>query len=257
MKRAANTPRLGAATQGLPGDTALFLSETVAGLDDGAHFMDGLTPEERGVVRAAGREIAIPAGEAIFTQGDRHQGIFIIEHGRARVFYSAPSGREITLAYWTPGHFIGGPQISGEGVHLWSGAAVDDCRVLALSGPALLQLITQLPNFALCLIEGLAAKGRSYTAMAQMLGTRSVIERLAQFLLNLGELSGVADGAAIMVPRKITHDQIAAMVGSTRQWVTMMLRRFQKEGVVSIDARGIRIARPERLRDIVFGAAGG
>lgn len=255
-KRSATTPRLGAATQGLPGTTALFLSETVMGLDDGAHFADRLTAEERRVVRSAGRELVIPAGDAIFTQGDRHQGIFIIEQGRARVFYCAPSGREITLAYWTPGHFIGGPQISGEGVHLWSGVAVNDCRVLALSGPALVKLITELPNFALCLVEGLAAKGRSYTAMAQMLGTRSVIERLAQFLLNLGELYGVPDGAAVMVPRKITHDQIAAMVGSTRQWVTMMLRRFQKDGVVSIDARGIRIARPERLHDIVFGPAG-
>lgn len=241
-----------AVAQILPGSTALFLSETVEGLDDGAHFMDRLTPDELSLVRARGRALEVQAGEPVFTQGDRHDGIFIIERGRVRVFYSAPSGREITLAYWTPGHFIGGPGITGGGTHVWSGVALDDCRILSLSGSSLLGLITQVPNFALCLIEGLAAKGRCYSAMAQMLGTRSVIERLAQFLLNLGELYGVADGRTIVVSRKITHDQIAAMVGSTRQWVTMMLKRFHNEGVVTVDARGIRISKPERLNEIVF-----
>jgi len=96
------------------------------------------------------------------------------------------------------------------------------------------------------------AKGKCYSAMAQMLGTRSVIERLAQFLVNLGELYGVSDGSAVIINRKITHDQIAAMVGSTRQWVTLMLKRFKEQGIVSIHGRFIRVDRPERLREMLF-----
>lgn len=110
------------------------------------------------------------------------------------MFYVAPSGREITFAYWTPGNFVGGPEVSGGGAHLWSGEAVDDCRILELPAAALRELVVAMPNFALCLVEALAAEGRCYSSMAQMLGTRSVIERLAQFLLNLGELYGVEDG---------------------------------------------------------------
>ena len=233
------------------GDHALFLSEGIEGLNEGAHFLDRLTPDERAKVRASGRQLVFKPGESVFSQGDAHAGIFIIDQGRVRVFYTAPSGREITLAYWTPGHFCGGPEISGGGVHIWSGQALDECRITLLPSTALHGLITQVPNFALCLIEGLVAKGKSYSAMAQMLGTRSVIERLAQFLLNLGELYGVADGRAIIINRKITHDQIAAMVGSTRQWVTMMLSRFQKKGLVSVTPRRIRIDRPDLLLDLV------
>jgi CRP/FNR family cyclic AMP-dependent transcriptional regulator len=80
--------------------------------------------------------------------------------------------------------------------------------------------------------------------MAQMLGTRSVIERLAQFLINLGNLHGARDGRAIIINAKVTHDQIAAMIGSTRQWVVMMMKRFQKEGVLTVTQRHIRIKRP-------------
>jgi CRP-like cAMP-binding protein len=52
--------------------------------------------------------------------------------------------------------------------------------------------------------------------------------------------------------RRITHDELAALVGSTRQWVTMMLKRFQREGIVSVDATHIRLVRPGRLQEIVL-----
>ena len=235
----------------LPGEQALFLSETVEGLDEGAHFLDPLKPEEWAKLRGHGRQLTFSTGEAIFSQGDKHGGVFIIERGNVRVFYTAPSGREITLAYWTPGNFIGGPEMTGGGTHIWSGQALNDCEILFLPAPSLKKLVVEMPNFALCLIQGLASKGKSYSAMAQMLGTRSVIERLAQFLMNLAELHGVREGQAIIINAKVTHDQIAAMVGSTRQWVTMMMKRFQKEGLVTVTPRHIRIERPRQLMTIV------
>ncbi|RWE29468.1 Crp/Fnr family transcriptional regulator [Mesorhizobium sp.] len=241
----------------LPGDRALFLSESAEGLDDGAHFLDSLTSDEWPKLRMHGRRLAFATGQAIFTQGDRHGGIFIIESGKVHVFYTAPSGRQITLAYWTAGHFIGGPEMTGGGIHIWSAEALSDCRMLFIPATALKKLVVDLPNFALCLLQGLAAKGRCYSAMAQMLGTRSVIERLAQFLMNLGKLHGVRDGRAIVINAKVTHDQIAAMVGSTRQWVTMMMKRFQKEGLVTVTPRHIRIERPHALMEMVSKRAAG
>ncbi|MCP3397258.1 Crp/Fnr family transcriptional regulator [Bradyrhizobium sp. CCGB20] len=228
------------------------MSETIDGLNAGAHFLDRLSVPERSRVHAAGRTITVPQGEMVFSQGDGHDGIFIIRRGQVRVYYTAPSGREITLAYWTPGHFIGGPEISGGGIHMWSGIAIEACEITALSGPALEKLLTGMPSFALALIDGLIAKGKCYSSMAQILGTRSVIERLAQFLLTLSELHGVAEGDTVVINRKITHDQIAAMVGSTRQWVTMMLKRFQNRRIIAIDGSSIRISRIDLLEQILF-----
>ncbi|MER8428387.1 cyclic nucleotide-binding domain-containing protein [Mesorhizobium sp. M1403] len=120
----------------LPGDRALFLSDSVEGLDDGAHFLNTLTSDEWAKLRAHGRRLAFATGQAIFTQGDRHGGIFIIESGKVHVFYTAPSGREITLAYWTAGHFIGGPEMTGGGIHIWSGEALSECRMLFIPANA-------------------------------------------------------------------------------------------------------------------------
>ena len=232
--------------------SALFMSEEIDELNIGAHFLDRLSAAERTRLQEAGRPVTVRRGEAVFSQGEHHDGIFIIDRGQVRVFYTAPSGREITLAYWTPGHFIGGPTICGGGTHMWSGIAIDDCQMTALPGAALQRLLTEIPNFALALIDGLVAKGKCYSSMAQMLGTRSVIERLAQYILNLSKLYGSPEGDTIVIHHKVTHDQIAAMVGSTRQWVTMMLTRFQAKGIVSIDGSTIRIARLDLLEQILF-----
>lgn len=232
-------------------DSPLYLSESVAGLADGAGFLDSLPSASRARVAGSGRRMSLGAGEHVFTQGEPHTGIFLIESGRVRVFYTGPSGREVTLAYWTPGNFIGGPSIHHGGTHQWSGVAIEPVQVIALSSRTLKVLMEDVPGFAICLIEGLEAKGRCYTAMAQMLGTRSVIERLAQLLLNLGSLYGRNENGVVTIPDMISHDEIAALVGSTRQWVTMMLKRFGKEEIVAYRGRSFEISKAGRLEDIV------
>jgi CRP-like cAMP-binding protein len=235
--------------------TPLFLSESVEGLADGAGFLNALSAAERHEVKAAGRQTVLGAGDYVFQQGEPHTGIFIIGTGRVRVFYTGPSGREVTLAYWTPGNFIGGPSIHGGGMHQWSGVAIEPVTVTALSTASLSSLMRRIPQFAICLIEGLEAKGRCYTAMAQMLGTRSVIERLAQLLLNLGALYGTTSDGHTSIADMITHDEIAALVGSTRQWVTMMLKRFKDEGVIATGVGSLTILKTEALLTIVRGEA--
>jgi CRP-like cAMP-binding protein len=82
-----------------------------------------------------------------------------------------------------------------------------------------------------------------------MLGTRSATERLAQLLLILAEIDSRADGARLVVRRRITHEQLAGIIGSTRQWVTSTLTRYQKRGIVAVEHGTIVIARPSELRE--------
>ena len=80
-----------------------------------------------------------------------------------------------------------------------------------------------------------------------MLGTRSVVERLNQLLVILAETHGRREGKRLVIDRKLTHDQIATIVGSTRQWVTMTLDKFQKKGIISMARHMIVIERYDLL----------
>lgn len=229
-------------------DTALYLTEALSDLNDGAGFLDRLSPDAIKTVRRATTTRRFQPGETIFLQGDRHNGIFLIEAGQVRTYYAGPSGREITLAYWTPGHFVGGPEVFGGGLHIWSADAVDACRLSFLPGPAIRQLALSVPSFAICLIDGLVAKGKCYSALIHMLGTRSATERLAQLLLILAKLHDREGSGNIVVGRRITHEKLAGIVGSTRQWVTATLRRFQESGIIVVERGTIVIRDPAALR---------
>jgi CRP-like cAMP-binding protein len=231
--------------------SALYLAEFIGELNEGAGFLDRLSADELCAVRGLGRVVSFGRGETVFLQGQPHEGIFLIETGVVRSYYTGPSGREITLAYWTAGHFVGGPEIFRGGRHIWSGTAAEPCSLLYLSGGAIRRLVERMPHFAICLIEGLVAKSKCYSALVQMLGTRSATQRLAQLLVILGELYGKPEShrgpQSLALQRKVTHDQLATIVGVTRQWVTMTLDRFQRQGIVSVRRQAIVVDRPDLL----------
>ncbi len=228
--------------------SAVFLCEALSQINEGSRFLDCLTLDEINAVRRVASSMTVEAGECIFFQGDLHQGIFLIETGQVRIYYAGPSGKEITLAYWTPGHFIGGPEVFGGGLHIWSATATERSRLSYLPGAKIRYLAETVPAVALALIDGLVAKGRCYSALVQMLGTRSVTERLAQLLIILASADGKSTGGQMVVDRRITHEQLAMIVGSTRQWVTSTLARFQRNGHIIVTRHVIKISDPDSLR---------
>lgn len=234
--------------------SALYLTEVLSELNTGGNFLDRLTLEDVQAVRRQATTVTLEAGESVFRQGDPHRGIFLIEKGRIRTYYAGPSGKEMTLAYWPAGHFVGGPEVFGGGIHMWSAIAVEPSRLAFLSGAAIRHMVQAIPAFAVCMIEGLAAKGKCYSALVQMLGTRSVVERIAQLILILAQVQGRRDGATIIIDREITHEQIANIVGSTRQWVTIAFQRFEKQGVLSLKRNMIVIHRLADLSSFADGA---
>lgn len=202
-------------------------------------LFQGLTEAEIQQVVGAGKRKVFYRGARVFSQGSPQDGIYLIESGRIRVFHTGPSGREITLAYWHPGNFVGGPDVFNRGIHVWSGAAAINSSVLHLPGDVLRQMVLSIPALALGIIEGLSFKGRCYSSLAQMLGTRSPTERLAHLLLHLMDLYGVEERGGTLIAASFTHADLANMVGVTRQWVTTTLKRLVEMGV--LDAHGTNI----------------
>jgi CRP-like cAMP-binding protein len=230
--------------------SSLLLTENQQLISGPPPLMDKLTIREREIVLKLGRRKVLSRGQTIFSQGAKHDGIFLIESGRIRVFYSSPLGREITLAYWHAGNFVGGPEVFDTGIHQWSGVASSNCSVVQLPGKELRTLAVEIPNLAIGLIEGLAFKGKCYSTLAQMLGTRSITQRLAHLLLHLMELYGVEDPDGVVIAAAFTHADLAHMVGATRQWVTISLKRMQKKRIVLTKRSQIVVCLPNILEEM-------
>ena len=210
-------------------------------------LLDGLSPEDRQRLLAIGERRTFEAEQPLFRQGDPHQGIFLIETGRVRSFYVAPSGREVTLAYWFPGNFVGAPEIFGGAPYMWGSSAAQRSNTIFLPGTELRRLALSSAAIAVALIDALAFKARCYSAMAQMMGTRSATERLENLLVFLATVYGLKEDKSIVVAASFTHADLANLIGSTRQWVTVQLSRLQERGVVRYNRGLIIICDPAAL----------
>ena len=223
----------------------ILLSETDDSIPRQSSLIERLPASARERVKACGQLKSYKRGETLFTQGDAHDGIVVIESGLVRSFYTAPGGREITLAYWLPGNFVGGPDVFGGGVHMWLAVAAKQSVVTYLPGAEIRTLTRELPDFAVAIIDALSFKARCYSSLAQMLGTWSLSQRLAHVLLHLAQTYGFeeteADGG-ILIAAAFTHAEIANLIGATRQWVTISLNRLQKAGVLR-QKRGLLVIR--------------
>jgi CRP-like cAMP-binding protein len=233
-----------------PAIAGILLAENETLLGRPQSFVERLPPHDRECVRRIGTTRQLARSETLFLQGQHQDGIVVVESGLIRSFYTAPSGRQITLAYWHPGNFVGGPHLFG-GVCMWGAIAARKSIVTHLPATALRELAREIPDLALELIDALAFKARCYSSLAQMLGTRSLFERLVHVLMHLATTHGMAErDGQISVAVAFSHAEIANLIGSTRQWVTISLNRLQKRGIIS-QRRGMMVIRkPDLLRDL-------
>ncbi len=190
-----------------------------------------LQPATVAAVLALGRRRDYRIGELLFRQGDSHDGIFLIESGLVKSYYISEEARELTLGYWTQGHYVGAPQIFGGGRHAWTSVAVARTRCLELPGPELRALSAHHADLALGLIDALVHKTQCYCALLQLLATHSMRGRLARLL---AMLAARENGAV----RGLSHGELASMIGSTRQWASLTLARFQEEGIIARGPEG-------------------
>jgi CRP/FNR family cyclic AMP-dependent transcriptional regulator len=199
-----------------------------------------LQPATRDKVLALGRGHLYASGDLLFRQGDPHDGIHLIETGLVKSFYVSEDGRELTLGFWTAGHYVGAPQMFGGGQHAWSSVAVVPTRCLWLPGPALRALSGQHGDLALALIDALTHKSQCYCSLLQLLATHSMRVRLARLLAMLAAGEN-AKPAAI----GLSHGELAGMIGSTRQWVSQSLARFETEGLLQRGRDGTYLVHDE------------
>ena len=206
-----------------------------------------LTESEKQSFLARCSERHVPQNNTVFSQGRKHT-TFLIKEGLVRTFYVSPSGKEITLAYWSSGEMIGGPYFfDDERKNIWSAQAAEDSIVLAIDGAQLQQLALRMPALALFLIDSLSFKLHWVSLLLQTLGTEFVHCRLATLLLRLAELYGDRYDDAVVIRYNFTQSDLAAMVGATRQWVSTALGALQREGIVRLQKRRLYILDLERL----------
>ena len=207
-----------------------------------------LSEAERHTFLAACRKRTFTPGEGIFGQGTQSIGAYIVLSGLVRTYYVSAVGKEITLAFWSEGDWIGAPDFfGGQPLHIWSAVAVEASAALVMPGTRLKELAAEIPAIAMSVIAALTFKVNWISLLLQTLGTESVSERLARLLMTLGDVHGELREEGIAIRYPFSQEDLAAMVGASRQWVNMALARLHRKGILCSRGRQLIIIDPNRL----------
>lgn len=201
--------------------------------DAARYLLDTLDDETRARALEKGRICRFTNKEFLIHQGDKANGIHIILSGSVESLHESAVGKDLILATWQTGDFVGGPYVVGRHEHAWSARALGVVEALHLNQTRLREFVSESPSFALTLIECLGYKGERYSKLAQVLATHTAVERLALLLTELSQTVEPPLGGVIKIGL-IKQGKLAHMIGATRQAVGQALQKLQDSGALLV-----------------------
>jgi len=171
--------------------------------------------------------------EIIFLEGEPCAGLFCVESGHVKIYKASTEGREQILHIAGPSESFNDVAVFDGGPNPASAQAMEAVALCVVERPALLSLFDHHPKLAQAVVAVLAARARMLVGMVEDLSLRSVAGRLAKLLLNQASRGDQA------IP--LTHQQMAARLGTVREMVSRALRELESEGLVRRQGRQIVI----------------
>lgn len=182
-------------------------------------------------IAARGGVRTYPRHSIIINEGERSDTFFIILSGRVKVFGSDESGKEVIYATHGPGEYVGEMALDGH-VRTASVMTIDETACSVVSGAELKDFIAAHPEFALHLIHKLIRRAREATEGIKNLALLDVYGRICVLLTTLAEDS---DGT-LRIRDKLTQQDIADRVGSSREMVSRIFKELINGGYVSLES---------------------
>jgi len=209
-----------------------------AALDDGA----------AAALQASMAQLTVPKGDVVFAEGQTGDRLFVVEDGKVKLSQTSADGREQVLAVIGPGEMFGELSLFDPGVRTSTATAVTDSVLLGLGQSDLRPWLTGRPEVAEELLRALAQRlRRTNEAMADLVFS-DVPGRVAKALLELSEKFGQpqADGSRL-VAHDLTQEELAQLVGASRETVNKSLADFAQRGWLRLEARAVILLDIERL----------
>lgn len=208
-----------------------------------------LSEREMDAIAAAAPMKTYNAGELLHSPAQPSEVLFILKKGRVRIFRVSADGRALTTAIITPGTIFGEMVLLGQRMYDNFAEALDDVTVCVMSRADVHRFLLSDARIAARITEIL---GRRLTDLEQRLSDsifKSVPQRIATTLMTLAAENRPRVLGARSPQIALTHQQIAALAGTSRETTTKVLREYAGRGLIRLARGRITVLDAERLKD--------
>jgi CRP/FNR family transcriptional regulator len=201
------------------------------------------------LVRASQRKL-FAKNEFIFKAGDAGRHVYFLQRGRVKIYQPAPEGKDVILWFCFPGDMFGMAEVARGGGRVVHAQACEASEVLVLSQTELTEYLQTHSAAALLIMQVLSNRLRALGDVVVNLINDDAQTRIIKLILRLATRYGVRVDQDIHLSIQLTHQEIADMVGATRQTVTSVLSQLQRQGLMRLENRRIRIESMESLDEM-------
>jgi CRP/FNR family transcriptional regulator, cyclic AMP receptor protein len=179
-------------------------------------------------------------GAVILNDNEVGDAVYILIQGRVRVYGAAPTGKEITYGNIEAGEYFGEMALDG-GTRSATIEALEPCLCSVVPNAQVLAFMREHSDFAVDLLHKAIGRARSATSAARDMALLDVYERLAQSLNRLAAITAEDNTFPRTIEDLITHAEIAAQIGASREMVSKLMKDLERGGYISVENRQITL----------------
>src|ERR1700730_12428782 len=241
MARASAGQPVGARQQGVSVEDAEVVLRR-------APLFDGLDDESARALRRQMSDVKVSRGEHLFLEGQEGDRLYIVLEGKLKLTRAAADGRENLLSVLGPGEMFGELSLFDPRPRTSSASAITDATLAGLAHDALRAWLGDHPDVSIHMLQALARGQRRANEGGAALVFTDVPGRVAKNLLDLADRFGEQERDGLHVHHDLTQEELAQLVGASRETVNKALADFAARGWLQISARSVLILDTERLR---------
>jgi len=184
----------------------------------------------------------VKKGAFVFRPDDKGDSIYFLKLGRIKISRFSKDGRELVLGVVEPGEMFGEEAVPG-GTHKRTAfaEALEDARVCRLAVDEFNKFLKAYPELSVRFSRLMSKRLEEARDRMEDFVFRNIPERLAGFLLSLAHKHGKRQQEGIYLDERVTHQEIASRIGSTRETVTAVLNDFKRKNMIIMEGRKIII----------------
>lgn len=214
-------------------------------------LFEQLTQEQ--IARVESRAVArtFSRGSLIYLPSDRSDSVLLLTSGRVKIYHITSEGKQALLALIEPGELFGEVAVVESGQRDEFAEAMESCTLIRISGEEIRHLMEQHPQVAVGVTRLMGLRRQRIERRLKSLLFRSNRERLIHLLLELADKYGRQTREGIEIGIKLSHQDLASIIGSTRETVTVVLGELQNEGALLIRRKQILLTRMKQLAESI------
>jgi CRP-like cAMP-binding protein len=212
-----------------------------------APIFQGLDEAAANSLRASMSPIKLRKSQTLFKEGDDGDHLYIVTSGKIKLGTKSVDGRENLLMILGPGDMFGDLSLFDSGPRTSTATAVTEARLLSLGQDKVIPWVKEYPQVSLHLLARLASRLRRTNEVVSDLVFADVPGRVAKALIDLGIKFGEKKSDGLLVHHDLTQEELAQLVGASRETVNKALADFAQRGWIRLEARAVMVLDYERL----------